>query len=182
VASRALADLRRKYPDLDSAALRRKFRIKLALFAAADVPLDHFIERASDIHAVTERLTILQSDDDSVLQFGMHFMSGGERVGMNEGSMSVEEVNKLVDPLERLEVIDVSSFKVDRGFDITGHHYWFEHPWVNTDVLLNVRTGLPAAERGLTATEKHREWGFPPDYPKLLGDVTSSYLKDKRWK
>jgi esterase/lipase superfamily enzyme len=182
VASRALADLRRKYPDLDSAALRGKFRIKLALFAAADVPLDHFLERAPDIHAVTERLTIYQSDDDSVLRFGDVMMSGGERVGMSKGLMSIEEVNQIVDPLDRLEVIDVSHFKEERGFDITGHHYWFDHPWVNTDVLLNVRTGLPAAERGLAPTEKHRVWGFQPGYPKLLGDVTSSYLKDKRWK
>jgi hypothetical protein len=43
-----------------------------------------------------------------------------------------------VSALERLEIVDVSVGAEDRGFDISGHRYWFHHPWASTDVLLAI--------------------------------------------
>jgi esterase/lipase superfamily enzyme len=170
VMSRAISDLRQKYPDLNSEQLRKKFRLKLLLFAAADVPTDHFIARIKNLHDMTDRLTVTQSDDDGTLKFGEKIMKGGERAGMWVGDMDPAEYAKLVEPLDRLEMINVSAFKDTRGFDITGHHYWFENTWVSTDVLVNVRTRLPPAQRGLTAwKDKPRYWGFKKNYPEEIG-------------
>jgi esterase/lipase superfamily enzyme len=171
IAARAIVNLRRKYPDLTSEQLRKKFRLKLVLFAAADVPLDTFIAGLPSMHDMTDRLSVLQSDDDGTLKFGAKMMKGGQRAGLDLGIMTDKEVARVLDPLPRVEIIDVSSFKDERGFDITGHHYWFENPWVSTDVLVNIRLGLAPADRGLTATGRTARWGFKPDYPERIGEA-----------
>ncbi len=169
VMSRAISDLRQKYPDLRSEQLRKKFRLKLLLFAAADVPTDHFIDRLPSMHDMTDRLTVTQSDDDGTLKFGEKMMKGGTRAGMYLATMDPDEYKKLVEPLDRLEMLNVSAFKDERGFDITGHHYWFEHPWVSTDVLVNIRLGLAPADRALEPVGLPRYWGFKKDYPQKIG-------------
>ncbi len=164
-------NLRRKYTDLSSEQLRKKFRLKLVMFAAADVPLDTFIAGLPSMHDMTDRLSVLQSDDDGTLKFGAKMMKGGQRVGLDLGAISDAEVARVLDPLPRVEIIDVSAFKEERGFDITGHHYWFENPWISTDVLVNIRLGLAPADRGLTATGRPARWGFKPDYPDRIGEA-----------
>lgn len=180
VASRAISDLRQKYSSLSSEQLRKKFRLKLIFFAAADVPTDHFIARLPDMHDMTDRLSMTQSDDDSTLKFGEKTMKGGQRAGMYLGNMTNEELAKIVEPLPRFEIINVSAFKDERGFDITGHHYWFENPWVSTDVLINVRTGLAPADRALTPTGKPATWGMKGDYPKRVGEALDK-IGAKSW-
>ena len=171
VAARALVNLRRKYTTLTSEQLRKKFRMKLVLFAAADIPLDTFIAGLTSMHDMTDRLTVLQSDGDSTLEFGAKMMKGGQRVGLDTGSMTDEEIARILEPLPRIEIIDVSAFKDERGFDITGHHYWYENPWISTDVLINIRLGLSPADRALTATGRAGRWGFKPDYPDRIGEA-----------
>ena len=78
--------------------------------------------------------------------------------------MRLEELARL-ESYDRLEVVDVSGGKRERGFDIGGHHYWYRHPWVSSDVIMRVRTGLAPAERGLVAEENARFWLLPADYP-----------------
>jgi esterase/lipase superfamily enzyme len=180
VASRAITDLRRKYSDLSSEQLRKKFRLKLILFAAADVPTVDFIAWMPSMHDMTDRLTVLQSDDDSTLKFGEKLMKGGQRAGMYLGTMDPDEYKKLVDPLDRLEMLNVSAFKDERGFDITGHHYWFEHPWVSTDVLVNIRLGLAPADRALEPVGPPRYWGFKKDYPQEIGAALDK-IGAQRW-
>ncbi len=74
----------------------------------------------------------------------------------------------MVRSANRLEVIDVSRDWEGRGFDITGHRYWFDHPWASTDVVLSVRSDFSPAERGLAPTELELLWAIPPDYPARL--------------
>ena len=40
---------------------------------------------------------------------------------------------------DRLEVVDVSRGWEGRGFDITGHRYWFDHPWARTVLVRPVQ-------------------------------------------
>ena len=167
VTSLGLQALRQRYDDLDSRALRDKFRIGIVIFAAADVPKTDFIERLPSIHDVSGRVTIFMSDDDGALQMGKRFMGGGERAGMiDEDEIDADREAQAVAGLDRLEILDVSHFQEERGFDITGHAYWWAHPWTNTDVLLHIRTLMSAEERGLAPTGYDRMWGFPPDYPE----------------
>jgi esterase/lipase superfamily enzyme len=180
VAARAVTDLRQKYSKLTSEQLRKKFRLKLLLFAAPDVPTVDFVAQLPSMHDMTDRLVVTQSDDDNTLKFGEKMMKGGLRAGMYLGTMDPDEYKKLATPLDRLEMLNVSAFKDERGFDITGHHYWFEHPWVSTDVLITIRTGLAPADRGLEPTGRLRYWGFKKNYPEEIGAILDK-IGTKSW-
>jgi esterase/lipase superfamily enzyme len=180
IAARAVTDLRKKNSDLTSEQLRKKFRLKVLLFAAPDVPTVDFIAQLPSMHDMTDRVVVTQSDDDGTLKFADKVMKGGTRAGMYLGTMDADEYKKLATPLDRLEILNVSAFKDERGFDITGHHYWFEHPWVSSDVLITIRTDLAPADRGLEPTGQLRYWGFKKDYPQDVGAILDK-LGIKSW-
>jgi hypothetical protein len=58
-----------------------------------------------------------------------------------------------------------------RGFDITGHRYWFDHPWASTDLILAIRSDLGPRERALDPTELDLLFGIPGDYPERLREL-----------
>ena len=105
-------------------------------------------------------------------------MPGGERTGMiNENEVDPAYEAQLVAHLDRLEILDVSHFQEERGFDITGHAYWWAHPWTSTDVLVHIRTQMSAEERGLAPAEYDRMWGLPPDYPARVEAAVNEWVK-----
>ena len=61
----------------------------------------------------------------------------------------------------------MSAGSEERGFDITGHRYWFDHPWASTDMLLSIRSDLSPSERQLAMVGPNR-WAIPPDYLERL--------------
>ena len=68
----------------------------------------------------------------------------------------------------------------DRGFDITGHRYWFDNPWANSDALLVLRTDLDAESRGLMQGEESSVlWWMPQDYPRRLAEILAELAPDR---
>ena len=169
VFSTALVRLRDRYPEASPEALRERFRLGVALFAAGDLPSSRFVEDIETMHALVDRLVVTVSDSDNALVKAARLMGGTTRLGQYGRRLAEEERERLV-ALERFEIVDVSYGKQDRGFNIGGHRYWFDHPWSATDTLLLLRTRLDAPSRGLEEGESRVHWWFPPDYPDRLAE------------
>ena len=60
------------------------------------------------------------------------------------------------------------------------HAFWYDHPWVSTDVLLQLLFNVRPAERGLESVEHGdtRLWHFPADYGQRVDGILSE-LQDK---
>ncbi len=163
--SRALAELFGQEERLteDPAAIR----LGLVVFAAPDVPVHDFVERLPAIDRIAERAIITASDDDTALTTATVLMGRGQRMGTSSEDLPEEEriALKLA---THVELVDVSRGKEERGFDITGHRYWYSHPWVASDIILCVRTHLSARERGLEPSEIENVWYLPKDYPERV--------------
>ena len=144
--------------------LREKFRIGTVYMAATDVPGDEFIEALPAINATVQRVVATGSSNDGALKMGSLFMGGDERLGMLRESPLTDEQREIVFAADRLEYIDVSMGSEQRGFDITGHRYWFNHPWSSSDLILAIRTDATAEERGLAPGPQPMLWTLPPDY------------------
>ncbi|MEQ9097364.1 MAG: alpha/beta hydrolase [Phycisphaerales bacterium] len=175
VTSRAMALLRERHPDLDHAELQEKLRLGTVYFAAADVPADQFLEALPAIHDLSREVVVTQSDHDGALASAERFMGGEARIGLLHAATVAEEHRGWLLDLERFHVINVSRGSGERGFDITGHRYWFNHPWASSDVVLSIRTDLSPAERGLVGTAPEDQpdrdpivWSIPADYPDRL--------------
>lgn len=167
VAMTGIAALHDRYPHESPEQLRERFRLGTVYFAAGDAPADEFLAHIDDIHALADQLVISQTDHDQALDASTSFIGGTNRIGQ-EGIDLTPDEQRHISALERLEIVDVSIGAEERGFDITGHRYWFNHPWASSDVLLSIRTRLAPDERGLQRGDHAPLWYLPADYPNRL--------------
>lgn len=163
VHSRALEEL--SQGDLRRA--RARYRLGVMAFTASDVPVSDFIGRLPAIHGLSDQVLVYMSDGDGALKWSARLMGGGRRLGFEPEKLSPEEIEALR-AAPRLEVVDTSYEKQKRGFDITGHRYWFQHPWVNSDLILALRTGATAGQRGLSPAPLKGVWYFGKEYPERI--------------
>lgn len=176
VASKALFEMRHAFSNLDSNELRDKFRIASAMFAAADVAIDVFFDRLPAISELVDQVLITVTDDDNALKAAEIYMGGKVRVGEEKAEV-IEEAFIIENKLSNVEIIDVSYGQEIRGFDITGHHYWYRHPWMSSDIIFLMRTDLPPHRRGLSPTELEGIWYLSPDYPEKIQKAAEKELK-----
>ena len=60
------------------------------------------------------------------------------------------------------------------GLPATSHSFWYDHPWVSSDVLLKLQFHAPPPARGLSHNTNEFElafWTFPADYEQRLPGV-----------
>jgi esterase/lipase superfamily enzyme len=176
VTSKALFEMRRAYPELDSNGVQSKFRIASVVFAAVDVEIDKFLGRLPAISELADQVVITVTDDDNALKAAKRFMGGEVRAGAIEAE-GIEEDFILKNKLSNVEIIDVSFGQDVRGFDINGHHYWYRHPWMSSDIIFLMRTDLPPHRRGLTPTELEGIWYLSPDYPEKIRKAAKKELE-----
>lgn len=170
----ALADLRERYPDLDEPALRAKLRIANVYLVASDAGLRDFVENdLKTFHPLPGTILVTISRDDPIL--GMAGVLGGAaRVGdANADDLTREELEALDELMPKIDVIDVSYFDKGReGGSFSGHGYWYQNPWVATDVLASFRWNISADVRGLARVgDDSQTWYFPNDYPQRITDM-----------
>jgi len=166
VVTQAVDEFRKRYPEMMGEELRETFRLGTVYFAAADVPHEDFLSALPSLDAMAERVVVSASSNDDALQGAKIFMGGGQRIGQLGVEMTEAEA-AIVEDTERLEVVDVSLGSSDRGFDIIGHRYWFNHPWASTELLLALR-GLGPEQRGLEPGGHRIHWLLPADYPERM--------------
>ena len=164
--------LYKKHPDFSGEQWRDEYRLGSIYFAASDVPRDDFIEALPGIDKLVQRVVVSASSHDGALVSAEKMMGGSTRIGQIGDEPLSEEKRAIVLNAQRLEYIDMSHRSQERGFDITGHRYWFDHPWASTDMLLTMRTDLSPKERGLEQGIAKNHWYMPADYPKRLIDIS----------
>ncbi len=150
VVSKVLDELRRAHPELDHLEVRGRYRLGSVVFAAADV--DDFLGRLPAASDLAQEVVVTVTDNDVALNAAERYMGGDSRIGTEDAE---DETLGFIRShyLENVDIVDVSHGHEVRGFDITGHHYWYRRPWNASDIILLMRTDLGPAQRGLSAGE-----------------------------
>jgi hypothetical protein len=66
-------------------------------------------------------------------------------------------------------LVDVTD--AERADARNGHSYFRDSPWVSSDILATLVTGLGPAERGLVREQPGLPiWSYPPDFIERLRD------------
>ena len=169
VLSPALTELREKYADEDIGQLKKRLRLGEIYFAAPDIDFRVFLENLATYIDLPNHVTLALNPDDSVLKHAArhHRVSRAGRPDPNE--LSAEETQWVIDasrtmPLDILWIDSETIPDMSKG----SHSFWYSHPWVSTDVLIQFLLQLRPEDRGLAQyeTEKRaRLWYFPEDYP-----------------
>jgi esterase/lipase superfamily enzyme len=172
VLSPALAELREKYDDEGIKQLKKRLRLGEVYFAAPDVDFRVFLENLATYIDLPNHVTLALNPDDSVLRFAArhHKVSRAGRPDLDE--LSAEETQWVINasremPLDILWITSETIPDMSRGT----HSFWYSHPWVSTDVLVQFLFQARPAERGLAEYEGERGgrvWYFPEDYSEKV--------------
>ena len=144
-------------------------------YAAPDIDLPVFVDNLPRYQPRVRRVTVALNIGDSALSWAqwVHRVSRAGRPNLSD--IGPEETEWLVQASEReeLDVISVNPSDLP-GLPAGSHSFWYDDPWVSSDVLLKLRFHATPPDRGLrpNATEINLAfWTFPPDYAERLPGV-----------
>jgi hypothetical protein len=170
VLSPALTELREKYEDEDIGQLKKRLRLGEIYFAAPDIDFRVFLENMATYIDLPNHVTLALNPDDSVLKYAArhHRVSRAGRPDPNE--LSAEETQWAIDATRKMpfDIIWIDSETIP-DLDKGSHSFWYSHPWVSTDVLIQFLFQMRPEDRGLAQYETKggfRLWYFPEDYPE----------------
>ena len=182
VLSPALTELREKYADEDIVQLKKRLRLGEIYFAAPDIDFRIFLKNLATYIDLPNHVTSALNPDDSVLKHATrhHRVSRAGRPDPNE--LSAEETQWIIDasrtmPLDIIWIDSETIPDIKKG----SHSFWYSHPWVSTDVLIQFLLELRPEDRGLAQYETeqgHRLWYFPEDYPERASRAINRFMPE----
>jgi hypothetical protein len=143
--------------------------------AAPDADFATFVAEMRDYAALARRITVSVNLNDSALRLSqaINRASRAGRPDMRE--LGPEETGWLLDGARNygFEVLRVRPENIP-GLSARAHTFWYDDPWVSSDVLITLLYHLGPGDRGL-----HRDvtpsgvayWTFTDDYPVQLARV-----------
>jgi esterase/lipase superfamily enzyme len=161
----------------DAAATADDARLRLGevYYAAPDIDFPVFVDNLPRYQDEVRRVTVAINLSDRALSFAqwVHRVSRAGRPNLTE--IGPEETRWLVEASGRdeLDVLSVSAEELP-GLPADSHAFWYDHPWVSSDVLLKLRFHAAPPARGLSHNSNAIElafWTFPSDYPQRLPAV-----------
>jgi esterase/lipase superfamily enzyme len=159
--------------DLDDEEARRRSSIGRVVLAAPDMDLDTAISAGIDgAGRVTQGLVIYASRADKALKFASGIFND-VRLGNSIGKLTDEERDMLIK--NNAPWIDVTRAQ-KQASSFLGHSYYHQNPWVSSDVMLFLRFGATAEERGLVRDMETGFLQFPDDYEENLPEMAENLM------
>jgi esterase/lipase superfamily enzyme len=158
-----------------TAADASRLRLGEIYYAAPDIDFPVFVDNLPRYEGRVRRVTVAVNMGDRALSFAqrLHRVSRAGRPNLSD--IGPEETRWLVGASRRdeLDAIAVDP-AVLPGLPAGSHSFWYDHPWVSSDVLLKLRFHAPPPARGLTPNTTENDlafWTFPADYAEQLPAV-----------
>jgi esterase/lipase superfamily enzyme len=148
------------------------FRLGEIYFAAPDLGADTFVEHLQNYLNIPRSVTININMKDSVLALARRH-HGISRIGSPDAKDISEKDKQWGRAAARgagLYVIGVDE-KTVKGMPKGSHDFWYSHPWVSSDILVQFLFHADPPERGLTENFNEnglRYFTFPEDYPDRI--------------
>lgn len=175
IAIEALRQLSLIHYDLDGDEARQRTKIGHVVFAAPDADLDTTFSAAVDgAGRVADGFAIYASKRDKALGFSGNIF-GDVRLGRSIGKLSEDEKAAII--ANDSQWIDATNAQ-RKAPSFLGHSYYHQNPWISSDVMLFLRTGCTAQERGLVRNTTTGFMEFPDDYAERLPEIVEQ-LKAK---
>jgi len=147
-------------------------RIGEVYFAAPDADFRSFVADMKDYASHVSRTTVAVNMNDKALRLS-RLVNNASRAGRPDmGELSPEATQWLLDATNTygFELIRVRPENIP-GLSTFSHTFWYDDPWVSSDVLFTILYHLTPQDRGLAAGETSiggHYWTFTSDYPTRL--------------
>jgi hypothetical protein len=150
--------------------------------AAPDADTRGFVDDLKDYVKVARRTSVAVNMGDSALRLSA-VINRASRAGRPDmAELSAEQTGFLLDANRNwgLEVVRVRPENIP-GLSRGSHTFWYEDPWVSSDVLLTFLFHLPPPGRALVPGQvgEGTYWQFPKDYEARLPGVVAEIRADQ---
>ncbi len=170
--------LARAVGDATAAGEPDRVRLGEIYYAAPDIDFPVFVDNLPRYEDHVRRVTVAVNLGDRALSFAQwrHRVSRAGRPNLAE--LGPDETRWLVETSARVDM-DVLSMRPEDlpGLPAGSHNFWYDHPWVSSDILLKLRFRAAPAARGLRPDTNELSvafWRFPTDYAERLPHVVSA--------
>ncbi|MCU0924223.1 MAG: alpha/beta hydrolase, partial [Burkholderiaceae bacterium] len=168
IVSPGLARLGTPRPGETQAQLRQRLRLAQIYFAAPDVDTRVFVDDLAHYVNAVDRVSIAANLNDSALRFA-NLVHRASRAGRpNPTELDPTQTEFL---LEASRKLGFDLLKVDPNaipqLPQNSHAFWYEDPWVSSDLLGLLLLNAEPRRRGLAPENTDRGvlyWTFPPDF------------------
>lgn len=152
--------------------LRRRLRLAHVYFAAPDIDTRRFVQDLGAYVKMVDRVSIAANLNDSALRFA-NLVHRASRAGRpNPSELDAAQTDFLLDASRRLgfDLIKVDPNDIPK-LPTRSHDFWYEDPWVSSDLLGLLLLNAPPPRRGLA--EQNADggvlfWTFPPDFDQRV--------------
>mgnify|MGYP000902704832 CR=1 FL=1 len=172
IASPALARLAAPRPGETLEQQRQRLRLGQVYFAAPDIDTRRAVRDLEQYVKVVDRVSLAANLNDSALRFAniVHRASRAGRPDPTE--LDATQTGFLVEASQRLgfDLIRVNPFEIP-NLPQTSHDFWYEDPWVSSDLLGLMLLNAEPQRRGLegqSTVSGARYWVFPPDFEQRV--------------
>ncbi|AKC85493.1 alpha/beta hydrolase [Pseudoxanthomonas suwonensis] len=177
VASPGLAILGTPAEGYDPASVR----LGEVYFPAPDADFRQFVSELQVYHGYPRRVTVTVNMHDSVLVLSRVHQRGSRAGRPDPTELSPEDAQWMVEASRRLDFDLLSARAADLpGMERRSHIFWYDHPWVSSDVLLKMLFHFAPEERGLQrnlTADDLEYWTFPEDYEARLDAVMDELVQ-----
>jgi esterase/lipase superfamily enzyme len=148
--------------------------------AAPDADFRSFVDDMRDYADRAERTTVAVNMNDSALRLSQRVNNGSRAGRPDMRELSAEATEWLLDATKiyALDLLQVRPENIP-GLSRFSHTFWYEDPWVSSDVLITLLYHAPADKRGLEqgdASFGAHYWTFGADYEDRLPGVIGGLL------
>ncbi len=173
IVTAAVGQIRLIHAFDDVATMRAARKLGTIVYMGPDKDLmvfkSLFLDRIDDVY---ESMIIYSSPRDFALELSALLMSRTERLGRPGAGLTEADLESLRRDMVST-FIDVEYAQQRAGKGSAGHSFWYDNPWVSSDLIAALKYGLPPAERGLIRTEDGAKWRFPEDYPDRIRAIVA---------
>lgn len=157
------------------AAEAQGLRLGDVYHAAPDADFRDFVADLKHYAPVADRVSVAVNMDDSALRLAQ-LINRASRAGRPDMAELTPEATDFLLEAARTDGLEVVRVRPENFPDLsrTSHTFWYEDPWVSSDVLVSLLYHLAPDVRGLEAGQGPvgpQYWTFPPDYPDRLAKV-----------
>lgn len=150
--------------------------------AAPDADFRSFVDDMHDYADKAERVTVAVNLNDSALRLSQ-VINRASRAGRPDIQELTPEATRWLLEAANEYALDVLRVRPENipGLSNRSHTFWYDDPWVSSDVLITLLYHLPAKQRGLEEGEAPagtHYWTFAPDYPEQLAAVMARLRQD----
>ena len=164
---------------------RRKLRLGEVYFAGADIGIDSFVEHLQTYLDIPRSVTLTINLKDTVLAMAEwhHGVSRAGRPKAKDLRPEAAQWGRNASVHSGLDIIGVDE-KTVIGLSSGAHDFWYGHPWISSDVLIQFLFHADPLKRGLVENyNEHglRYWTFPPDYPdRNIGTILEAKKEEAK--